>query len=64
VRLNTITPNPYPNITFILYFSIGAKITNYPSFCTVIPDGPCNQKVVMKNNHEKPCTGPVSAVGR
>ena len=49
---------------FLRCCSIGAHITNYPSFCTVIPDGPCNQKAVMKNNHKKPCTGPISAVGR
>ena len=49
---------------FLSCCSIGAHITNYPSFCTVIPDGPCNQKAVMKNNHKKPCTGPISAVGR
>ena len=64
VGLNTITPNPYSNVTFILYFSIGIQITNHPSFCTVILDGPCNQKAVMINNHTKPCTGPVIGVGR
>ena len=57
-------PNPYPNITFILYFSIGWTITGYPSHCTVISDGPCKQKAVMNNNHTEPCDGPISSVGR
>jgi len=52
------------NITVILYCRIGMTITNYPSYCTVIPDGPCHQKAVMIDDDKKPCTGPVAAVGR
>jgi hypothetical protein len=40
------------------------KITGYPSHCTVIPDGACHEKVVMKDNHTEPCDGPISGVGR
>ena len=51
------------NITVILYFSTGTKITKYPLYCTVIQDGPCHQKAVMIDDDKEPCTGPVSGVG-
>ena len=54
----------YFNITVISYCRIGMKITNYPSYCTVIPDGPGHQKVVMIDDENEPCTGPVGGVGR
>ena len=49
---------------FLSCCSFRRNITNYPSYCTVIPAGACSQKVVMKYNHKKPCTGPISESGR
>ena len=37
---------------------------DYPPDCKLVPDGPCKQKLVMIHDDNKPCTGPVSGVGR